>query len=226
MRSEIRCHEGQYLVIFLSCFPQLNGYTNYPLSNNHMRKPSRRVEVSPPPSPGLPRSRFHYSTLRFGTHPGLSYPQRSGPVQDHTFGPDSFQRYAFSEAQRGSRAQVSTTAQGSIRQRSLRQTPAPLPVFANAGYQQSADYYGSRWSHNQTLSRRHTTLERSADVALGRVQPEDGASWSAQIRRNAQALRRLNSYPPTATSLEVDMGRQMDEELPLQQIQSQNSLTL
>ncbi|XP_058481203.1 plakophilin-2 [Solea solea] len=202
---------------------KVNGFTftNRSLSNSRVRRPSRRVEVSPPPSPGFPRSRFNSSTLRFGTytHPGPSQPQMTGTLHDRTFASDSFLRYAFSEAPRGSRPHASTPTHGSFRQRSLRQTP---PVFANAAFQRSGGDYGSHLSHNQTSFKQ----ERSGDVMLGAAQPDEGLSWLTHVRRNAHGLRRLNSYPPSVTSVDVDVSRQMELELPFQQIQRQNVANL
>ncbi|XP_035537231.1 plakophilin-2 [Morone saxatilis] len=214
-------------------FPNLkvNGlsYTNRSLSSNHLRRPSRRVEVSPPPSPEFSRSRFNHSTLRYGTytHPGPSQLHRAGPLLDRSFGSDSFHRYAFSEAPRGTRPHMSTAAPGSFRQRSLRQTTAPQPVFANAAFQRSGEY-GSRRSHSQTVNKqdKHTVQGQNGDMILGAVQPDEGSSWFTQIRRESQGLRRLNSYPPSVTSVEVDMGRQMVVGLPIQQKQAQNVMTL
>lgn len=185
--------------------------------------------MSPTPSPELPRSRFNYSTLRYGTytHPGLSQSHRVGSMLDRSFGCDSFRRYAFSEAARVTRPHVSTAAHGSFRRRSFRQTAAPQPVFANAVFQQNGDY-GSRWNHNQAVVKQeqHTVQGASGDMMLGGVQPDDSLSWLAQVRREGQGLRRLNSYPPSVVSLEVDIGRQMDVELPIQQIQAQNVMTM
>ncbi|KAG7496128.1 plakophilin-2 [Solea senegalensis] len=207
---------------------KVNGFTftNRSLSNSRVRRPSRRVEVSPPPSPGFPRSRFNYSTLRFGTytHPGPTQPQMTGTLHDRTFASDSFLRYAFSEAPRGTRPHASTPTHGSFRQRSLRQTAAaaPPPVFANKAFQRSGGDYGSHLSHNRTSFKQ----ERSGDVMLGAVQPDEGLSWLTHVRRNAHGLHRLNSYPPSVTSVDADVSRQMELELPFQQIHRQNVANL
>ena len=54
----------------------------------------------------------------------------------------------------------------------------------------------------------------------------DGLAWLAQVRRDGQRLRRLNSYPPSVTSVEVDAGRPMEADVPIQQIHAQNVKTL
>lgn len=175
--------------------------------------------MSPPPSPELPRSRFHYTTFRYGTytHPGPSQSLRLGTLHS-----DSFRRYAFSEAPRMTRPQMSTAALGSFHRRSQRQTAALQPVFASAAFQQSGDY-SSHWGHNQTLVKQEKNIvqRQSGDMMLGTIQPDEGLSWLAQTRRDGQGLHRLNSHPSVA-SMEVDMGRQMEVELPIQQTQAHN----
>nr|XP_019947610.1 PREDICTED: plakophilin-2 [Paralichthys olivaceus] len=197
---------------------KINGWTSTSCSlySNHVRRPSRRVEVSPPPSPQLPRAPLSYSTLRFGTYtiPEPSQAQRTGTLHDRPYGTDSFWRYAFSEAPRGTWPHTSTSANRNFRQSLRRQTSGPQPVFANAAFQQSGRY-GSRWSQNQT--EKHNVQERGGD---------EGLSWLAQVRRNPQGLRRLNSYPPSVTSVEVDMVRQVEGDVPVQQIQTQDVMTL
>ncbi|XP_035002759.1 plakophilin-2 [Hippoglossus stenolepis] len=197
---------------------KMNGLTSTSCSlySNHVRRPTRRVEVSPPQTPRLPRAPFSYSTLRFGTYtfPGPSQAERTGTLHDRSYGNNSFWHYAFSEAPRGTRPHASTTASRSFRQGLQRQTSGPQPVFANAAFQQSGGY-GSRWSQNRT--EKHNVQERGGD---------EGLSWLAQVGRNAQSLRRLNSYPPSATTVEVDMGRKVEVDVPVQQIQTQNVMTL
>lgn len=184
--------------------------------------------MSPPPSPDLPRHRFNYSSLRYGTytHPGPSQSHRVGTLLDHSLRSDSFRRYAFSEAPRVTWPQASTAALGSFHRRSLRLTAAPQPVLASAGFQQSGDY-GSHWSHNQPLVKqeKNTVQGQSGDSMFGAMQPDEGLSWLARIRREGQGLRRLNSYPPSVASMEVDTGRQMEVELPIQQMQAHNFMT-
>ncbi|GAA6228207.1 plakophilin-2 isoform X1 [Lates japonicus] len=211
---------------------KVNGlsFTNRSLSSSHIRRPSRRVEVSPPPSPGLSRGRFSYSIHRFGTCtlPGPGQSHRVNTLQDS----DTFRRYAFSEAPRGTLPHASTSAYGSFRQRSLRQIAGQQPLFANAAFQQSGAY-GSHWNRNQSIVKkeRRTMQGKSCDVMPGAALPgaaqhDEGLSWLAQVRNDDLGLRRLNSYPPSVTSMEVDMGRQMEEELPIQPIQAQTVTTL
>ncbi|XP_068587460.1 plakophilin-2 isoform X2 [Cebidichthys violaceus] len=203
------------------------GLTYRSLSSNNVQRPSRRVEVSPPSSPELPRIRFNHSASRYGmyTHPGHSQSHRASTMLDYALGADLFRRYAFSEAPCGTRPLTSTSARGTLHRRSFRQTPATRPVIANAAFQQSGDY-GSRWSNNQTIVKqeKHTVQGQSGDKMLGAIPPEEGLSWLAQVRR--EGIRRINSYPPSVTSVEVDMRRQMEVEVPIQQIHAQNVMTL
>ncbi|XP_070709866.1 plakophilin-2 [Pempheris klunzingeri] len=206
-----------------------SSFTNRSLSSNHVQRPSRRVEVSPTPSPELPRSRFNYSTYRYGTytHPGPSQPYRVGTLLDHSLGSESFRHYAFSEVPLVTQPHASTAALGSIHRRSLRQKAAPPPLFAKAAFQQNGEY-GSRWNHSQILGQqeKRTAQGQRGDMMLGGTQPDDGLSWLAHVRGEGQGLRRLNSYPPSVISLEVDTGRQMDMELPIPQIHAQNVMTM
>ena len=193
----------------------MNGLTSTSCSlySNHARRPTRRVEVSPPQSPRLPRTPFSYSTLRFGTYtiPGPSQAPRTGTLHNRSYGNNSFWHYTVSEAPRGTRLHASTTTSRSFRQGLQRQTSGPQPGLANAVFQQSGGH-GSRWSQNRT--EKPNVQERGGD---------EGLSWSARLGRNPQGLRRLNSYPPSATSVEVDMGRRLEVDLP---VQTQNVMTL
>ncbi|TKS90877.1 Plakophilin-2 [Collichthys lucidus] len=206
------------------------GSTNCSFSNNHLRRPSRRVEVSPPPSPEYPRSRFNCSTLRYGTysHPGHSQSHRfSGTLAlDRSFGSDSFHRYAFSEMPRPLWPQTSTARHGSFRRTSVRQTAA-APQFASAAFQQNGEY-DSRWGHNQSVAKqdKHTFQGQAGTMMLGATQTDESRSWFAQMRRAAQQQSMRKSYPPSVISMEVDTGRPMEVDLPIQQIQAENVTTL
>ncbi|KAG8005644.1 Plakophilin-2 [Nibea albiflora] len=211
---------------------QVNGFmssTNCSFSNNHLQRPSRRVEVSPPPSPEFPRSRFNCSTLRYGTysHPGHSQSHRVGTLLDRSFGSDSFRRYAFSEIPRPTWPQTSTAGLGSFRRTSLRLTAA-APQFASASFRLNGES-DSRWGHNTTSvvkKDKHTFQGQGGTIMLGATQTDDRRSWLAQIRRAAQQQSMRRSHPPSVISLEVDTGRPMKVELPIQQIQAENISTL
>ncbi|XP_034529867.1 plakophilin-2 [Notolabrus celidotus] len=210
---------------------KVNGYcfSNNALSTNHVRRPSRRVEVSPPHSPDIARNRLTYSSNRYATytHPGPSQPHRIGALLDNTLSSNSFRRYAFSEAPCIRRPLASSSTLGSYRGRSQRQIATPQPVFANAAFQQSGEF-GSRWGHSQTIVKqdKHVVQGQNGEKMHSANQPDEALSWLAKVRNDGQRLNRLNSYPPSVISMEVDMGRQMEVETPIQQIQTQNVMTL
>ncbi|XP_029351015.1 plakophilin-2 [Echeneis naucrates] len=197
---------------------KMNGFSfpTHSLSSIQVQRPSRRVEVSPPPSPKLPRSRFNYSGYRFGM---CTLP---GPNQSHRVGLDSFRRYAFSEVPRGTKLHLSTPTHERFHQRSLRQSPGQSAMFASATFQEGGEY-GPHWSHNQTVEM-PTAQRKSDEMVLDAVQPHEGLSWLARLRREGQGLHRLNSYPASVTSMEEDTGRQMEVEPPVQQ--THNVMTL
>ncbi|KAM8907787.1 plakophilin-2 isoform 1-T1 [Spinachia spinachia] len=180
------------------------GPNNRSLSSNNVRGPSRRVEVSPPPSPELPLNRFTQSIPRHGmyTHPGRAGSHKRSDALDFSLGSDSFRRCAFSETPRGTRPLASTAANGTLQRRSLRHA-----------FQQ-----GRGWGPAGVITRpqqeKHAARGQVGDAALGAISPEK--AWLARIRR--EGLSRMNSYPPSATTVEVDTGRQM--EVPVQWMRS------
>ncbi|XP_026216905.1 plakophilin-2 [Anabas testudineus] len=164
---------------------------------SHVQRPSRRVEVSPPPTPEF--LKFNY-TPRWGSYGAYTFPEHSQSYRvgtlDHSRGSDSFGRCAFSEVPRGSQLHTSSSStHRSVRRRSQRQT---------AGPQQSGEY-GFRWGDNQTAVKQDKWfLHRKNDMVLGAVQPV--------------SFRRMNSYPHSDISMELD--------LPVQQAKMQNVMTL
>lgn len=187
-----------------------------------MQRPCRRVEVSPPPSPDPPHNRLTYGMQRFGTYtiPGPGQLQRMAKLLDHSHGSESYRRYCFSEAPRLMRPLTSTS--GSFHQRSLRQSALPPPVFHNTTLQSVEN--GSRRSHNQTVVKQeqHTMRRPNGGMMLGSMQPDEGVSWLSQVRRES----RLNSYPDSVTSMEVDSARPVDAEVPLQQLHVGNIMAV
>ncbi|XP_069556031.1 plakophilin-2 [Brachyistius frenatus] len=199
------------------------GFTNPYLSSNHVQRPSRRVEVSPPLSPELPRGRFNYSAYHHRMHslPGSNQSHMVGTLLYRSPRSNSFQRYAFSEAPRGTQMHASTSARGTLRLRSLRHTTGPQSMFANSTFQRSNDW-GSMRSHEPNIVNQEkcTVQGHDADMMLSPVQPDGGMSWLTQVRRGAQRSLKLNSHPPSVTSSEVVVGRQVDVEIPIQQIKT------
>ncbi|XP_028306925.1 plakophilin-2 [Gouania willdenowi] len=194
-----------------------SGPTQRSLSTNYVQSPSRRVEVSPPPSPEFSRSRFN--TLRFNLHslpcPSHSYVMSS--LQYSQPRSDSFQRYAFSEAPRGTRLHSLAPVHASTRQRPLLQSSGTQSMFGNLAYQRNTEH-GSRVSHKQSAvhQQRH-----GGDTMPGAGQQDDGLTWLAQLRSNTNRSLRLKSYPPSTNSVEVDALRHGELEIPVQKASPQ-----
>lgn len=185
------------------------------LSTNYTQRPSRRVEVSPPPSPGLPLSRFNYCTYRQGMHtvPGPAHATTMLPYNFRE-SDSSFQRYAFSEASRPGQMNLSTSARRTVQQRSFRQATESQSVFTSAAFQHGGEY-GSRMSQKQSFG------ASCGEVKLGAAPVDDGLAWLAQLRRSGQRSIRLRSYPPSGSSVEV----KLEAEDPVQRIHSQTVTT-
>lgn len=190
------------------------------LSNRSLStRPSRRVEVTPPPSPA--QNRLMYGTARAGmyTVPGPGQLNRMGTMLDRSLSSDFYHRYAFSEGPRLIRPLKSTA---SYRHKSFRHAALPQPVFEEEVFQPSVEQSSSRWSQNQTLMKQ----EQSVHGLNGTVPLDGGSAWLSRVSGSTHALRRLNSYPPSVTSMEVDTTRP-DMELPIQmgnviQLKSEN----
>lgn len=183
-------------------------------SSNHSLsiRPCRRVEVTPPPSPEIPQNRFTYGVHRAGmyTVPGPGQLNRMATMLDRSLSSDFNQRYAFSEGPRFFRPQKSSA---SFRQTSFRHAALPQPVFEDDVFLPSFEHNSSRWNHNQTLLKR----EQHSVHGLNGTMPN--------VKGNPHAPRRMNSYPPSVTSIEVDMVRQ-EVEVPVQQTHTGNVMTL
>nr|XP_057934261.1 plakophilin-2 isoform X2 [Doryrhamphus excisus] len=93
------------------------GYNSVSLScTEHVRRPSRRVEVSPPVSPETPQRQFVFNGLHFSTPctlPGRSASHRNCSLLGRSLG--SHQRYALSEVPRWAPRHASTPSNGSFR---------------------------------------------------------------------------------------------------------------
>ncbi|XP_056133441.1 plakophilin-2 [Lampris incognitus] len=192
------------------------GFGNQSLSSGLERRPTRRVEVSPLPSPGLPRHHLHYGTLQFGTYtlPSPSQPQRMCGLLDRSFRSDSFRQYAFSEVPHGTRFHTSIHNAGlssrgaTFSCRSGRQTAVPQPLLADTTHNTLT---GSIQSPRQM----DTQTERTSSVrraTLGSGQHRDGFAWPAKFRRDDLELDRQNSYPASVGSMEVDWAKRREVE--------------
>uniref|UniRef100_A0A3Q0SDE2 Uncharacterized protein n=1 Tax=Amphilophus citrinellus TaxID=61819 RepID=A0A3Q0SDE2_AMPCI len=205
-------------------------FSSHSFSSDHERKPSKREEVSPQASGELPRGRFQYSTYHYGmsTPPGPSLSRIVGTLPQHSARSASFHRSAFSEIPRGTQTFVSTPARATIWQRPARQSVAPKSAFARSAPVQQNSEFGF-WSYKQnTAKQEKPTVQRpNGDPTLGSIQPDEGLSWLAQVRKrsNQKSLKQKSSLP-SVSSAEVDAGRQVEKQLPIQQLQRQNVTTL
>ncbi|KAM9846024.1 plakophilin-2 [Aulostomus maculatus] len=194
-------------------------------SSEQMGRPSRRVEVSPPPSPEMASHRLGYNTRRFATYtfPGPIQTYRNGSLLHCSRRPDTFRHYAFSEAPRGTRLHPSTSTNGNFRRKSHRHTAGSQATFADMALQQMDDHECGWGGHDQSVFMEE---ELTMQGQNGDFQPNNELSWLARVRREGQGLRQLNSYPPTVISMEVDLRRPMEAEPTLQEAQTTDVTTL
>lgn len=183
--------------------------------------------MSPPTTPEFLRSPFKHNIHSYGmyTHPRPSHSHRAGSLLDHSFGSDSFRRYAASEVPRKTGFHASTVPLERFHQKSLRWTEAPQPVFANEAFQQSIKYGSGPSNGRAAEQERRVAQGQSGNVVLGATQPDEGMAWLAQVRREGQERSRM-SHSASVASMEVDLGRQLEVESPIQQIQTHNVRTL
>lgn len=163
------------------------GIVNLSFSSSQVRKASRRVEVSPPVTPGF--ACFSGTPLQGTyTHPGLPQYHRSAALSHDSFQSDSFRRCAFSEAT--VRLPVSPRPSESFHRRS--------PQFLNS-VQQSVKS-GSQRSFRQE---RIVAQGPTGELRLGAVCPDKSSAWLAQVRRECRHLRttalRQTSFPGVET---------------------------
>ncbi|XP_033845716.1 plakophilin-2 isoform X1 [Periophthalmus magnuspinnatus] len=175
------------------------GLSNRSLSS----KPCRRVEVTPPPSPGTPQRplMFGFHSMGMYTVPGPAHLNRV--TLDRSLSSDFYHRYAFSDGPRLMRPHRSSA---SYRQRAFRHVALPQPVFEDEVFYPNVEQSNStRWSQRQTsIKQDHNSVGHGLN---GTVPPESGSAWLSRVRGSTHALRRLNSYPPSTTSMEVDTTR-------------------
>lgn len=193
-------------------------FSNHSLSSGYERKPSRRVEVSPPRTPTSPPSRFSRSAFFYSTysHPPPSQPRRC-LLPDYSFCTDSFRQCASSKVRGGGRVPQLQTS-----------PPPPADWFQQRSVGQSVRRSSSR-SHWQVSAAaaaaaaaktaaavveeeeevevkedpRQTAQGQSAETSPA-VQTNGGLAWLAKVRSGGQQLQRLLSYESKGTSVEVD----------------------
>ncbi|XP_061662941.1 plakophilin-2 [Syngnathoides biaculeatus] len=173
----------------------VNGFGCSLPSAKHMRRPSRRVEVSPPRTPDTAQRHFVFNGRHFGTSTLLprSVSHKNCSLLDRSL--SLGQRYALSEAPRWPRTNPSTPANSSFR------------FCSDGSFRRRGDESGwneSGWQQSEGM----VFTPQLRDV-----------TWTSKSQR----LLRLNTYPPSGNSLEVDMGGRPGVEL--HQIQANNIST-
>uniref|UniRef100_A0A3B4B5V7 Uncharacterized protein n=1 Tax=Periophthalmus magnuspinnatus TaxID=409849 RepID=A0A3B4B5V7_9GOBI len=130
-------------------------------------------------------------------------PPPSPVTLDRSLSSDFYHRYAFSDGPRLMRPHRSSA---SYRQRAFRHVALPQPVFEDEVFYPNVEQSNStRWSQRQTsIKQDHNNVGHGLN---GTVPPESGSAWLSRVRGSTHALRRLNSYPPSTTSMEVDTTR-------------------
>ncbi|XP_077401343.1 plakophilin-2 [Vanacampus margaritifer] len=161
-------------------------------SMERVRRPSRRVEVSPPATPDKAQCHFSFNGRHFvtSTLPVRSLSHRNCSLLGRS--PGLHQRYALSEAPRSRWAppNASTPVNGSWR------------LWSDASFGQRG--HESGWNRS--------TFQQS-----------EGMLVAPQLPSKSQRLLRLNTYPPSGNSVEVDVGGRAGAEP--QQIQANNVST-
>ncbi|CAI5635961.1 unnamed protein product [Oreochromis niloticus] len=198
-------------------------FSSHSFSGNHERNPARRLEVSPQSSPEQPHGHFKYST--YSGMPTPSGPSHSPKVGTRLAKSASFQHHVFSDLPHSTQRCAYTPARGNIQQRTFRQTLGLQSVPANAAFRKNGEY-GSQWTYRQSTVKptfREEMQRRNGDIMFGSIQPKDGLFWLKQNReRGHHKSLRVNSYPPSVSSVEIDAGRRAAMQLPIKQMQAQN----
>ncbi|XP_037551637.1 plakophilin-2 [Nematolebias whitei] len=178
------------------------------LSINHVKRPSRKVAMSPEPNPDLARRHFN-STYRRGVYtvPGPGHSHALATLMNSTGDSDLFHRYALLETPHGSWLPSSMSTPGTFSPSSLRQTARSR----SAGFQQHAqnDFLTSRRQNAVTLS----------DQMFGSAQPDEDLICPAQVSGDQRSMR-LDSFSPSGGRAEMDTGRPVAKQLGAQQKQN------
>lgn len=180
-------------------------FSNHSLSSGYERKPSRRVEVSPPRTPTSPPSRFSRSAFFYGTysHPPPSQPRRC-LLPDYSFCSDSFRPCAFSEVRGGADwFQQRSVGQSVRRSSSSSHWQVTAAAAAAAAAKTAAAVVEEEEEVEVKEDPRQTAQGQSAETSPA-VQTNGGLAWLAKVRSGGQQLQRLLSYESKGTSVEVD----------------------
>lgn len=185
--------------------------TSTSASAHHVRRPARRVEVSPVPSPQMPRgprvaNGCYYFYGGGGSTAAVSTNTNNvgaytvpgpwmAPLVERSVPSGSLKRYAFSEAPRGSRFRH-TAATYSAR---ARPGPKYPPVFAaTASHVNVNGVFRTPGDHRDT-----STPRRSATTAMAGVSA--GQGWLAGVRKELSFKEEVRSHrAPSVVSMDVD----------------------
>ncbi|CAL8322922.1 unnamed protein product [Lota lota] len=187
-------------------------------SSRPVRRPSRRVEVSPVPSPELPRAPMFYGTagMSMGTYtlPGPSPTTKMVPLLERSYGSVPHKRYAFSEVPHATRFHAATySARHSLPQHGPKYPPrATEPTWRSVGV---------NGLFQNPVPRETSTVQRRAvgwgPIGASQEQQEEGEelSWLANARKEL-SFEGQRSYAPSVVSMEVDAGAWAEPESPVQ----------
>ncbi|XP_035763647.1 plakophilin-2 [Neolamprologus brichardi] len=198
-------------------------FSSHSFSGDHERKPSKRLEVSPQSIPEQPHRTFKCST--YSGMPTPSGPSHSPKVGTHLAKSASFHHHVFSDLPHSTQRCAYTPARGNVQQRTFRQILGLQSVPANAAFRKNGEY-GSQWTYRQSTVKPTFTKKmqrRNGDTMFSSIQPKDGMFGLKQkTERGHHKSLRVNSYPPSVSSVETDAGRRAATQLPIKQMHAQN----
>lgn len=179
--------------------------------------------MSPQSSPEQPHRHFKCSTYSGMLTPSVS--SHSPKVGTHLAKSASFHHHVFSDLPHSTQRCAYTPARGNVQQRTFRQTLGLQSVPANAAFRKNGEY-GSKWTYRQSTVKPTFTEKmqrRNGDTMFSSIQPKDSMFGLKQKReRGHYKSLRVNSYPPSVSSVETDAGRRAATQLPIKQMHVQN----
>ncbi|CAB1346068.1 unnamed protein product [Coregonus sp. 'balchen'] len=203
-----------------SSLGQIGGVDFSSLSSlkENIRRPSKRVDLTPVSRPELPRSRLAYGTLSFGTYtlPGPSQPPMMGTSVERSYGTDLMRRYAHSEMARSTRTHAMANSGNDHWGQSLRQTRGPQPLSADHSFLCSSPAIRTDNSPYQMEVQRGAGRQTGYG-SFNPTQRAEGLVWRAQVGRESQGpvgAKWPPSYPASLVSMEVDMGQKREAAEP------------
>uniref|UniRef100_A0A3P9LA23 Plakophilin-2 n=1 Tax=Oryzias latipes TaxID=8090 RepID=A0A3P9LA23_ORYLA len=167
---------------------KLNGSSSYggSVTSNLKRGPTKRIEVTPPPSPKLS------SPSRFNLSMYTSKIQSSRLGQSLVAGNVKNFHRSTSEPYNLKKAPNPTSVPPG---RSIRQTGGPQARFPSRAFRQTVGM----------KSVRQTVVKPNIHINRGFSDPGDNLPWLTQLRKNCQKSTFQISYPPSVASTEVEL---------------------